>query len=127
VYTWGWNAFGQLGMGEVDDAHSIPLRNNGLHRLHVVQVAAGQFASAAVTADGEVPLTALSQHTPQCLMVRRWRLIGYFPILYNPTVPLTPSPSTPHTDNKSNGNTVRCFSTHGQLFSPRKLNHCLTL
>ena len=57
VYTWGWNAFGQLGMGEVDDAHSIPLRNNGLHRLHVVQVAAGQFASAAVTADGEVPLT----------------------------------------------------------------------
>jgi hypothetical protein len=21
----------------------------------------------------------------QCLMVRRWRLIGYFPILYNPT------------------------------------------
>jgi hypothetical protein len=20
----------------------------------------------------------------QCLMVRRWRLIGYFPILYNP-------------------------------------------
>jgi hypothetical protein len=21
----------------------------------------------------------------QCLMVRRWRLIGYFPILYNPS------------------------------------------
>jgi hypothetical protein len=24
----------------------------------------------------------------QCLMVRRWRLIGYFPILYKPTPPL---------------------------------------
>jgi hypothetical protein len=23
----------------------------------------------------------------QCLMVRRWRLIGHFPILYNPLLP----------------------------------------
>jgi alpha-tubulin suppressor-like RCC1 family protein len=54
VFTWGWNAFGQLGVGEVDDAHPIPLRNTWLHRLHVVHVSAGQFASAAVTADGDV-------------------------------------------------------------------------
>jgi hypothetical protein len=27
----------------------------------------------------------------QCLMVRRWLLIGYFPILYNPGAPLSPS------------------------------------
>jgi hypothetical protein len=26
----------------------------------------------------------------QCLMVRRWRLIGHFPILYNPTLTTTP-------------------------------------
>ena len=54
VYTWGWNAFGQLGVGEVDDAHPIPLRNTWLHRLRVVHVSAGQFASAAVTDDGDV-------------------------------------------------------------------------
>jgi hypothetical protein len=35
----------------------------------------------------------------QCLMVRRWRLIGYFPILYNPPIQGYPS----HAQN----NTVR--------------------
>jgi hypothetical protein len=30
----------------------------------------------------------------QCLMVRRWRLIGYFPILYNPPPP--PSHTATH-------------------------------
>jgi len=54
VYTWGWNAFGQLGMGEVDDAHSVPQRNSWLHKLTIQAIAVGQFTSAAITADGEL-------------------------------------------------------------------------
>mmetsp|Transcript_27280 Transcript_27280/g.37625 ORF Transcript_27280/g.37625 Transcript_27280/m.37625 type:complete len:828 (+) Transcript_27280:153-2636(+) len=54
VLTWGWNAFGQLGLGEVDDAHSVPQKNSVLHNLKIKSIAAGQFTSAAVTEDGEV-------------------------------------------------------------------------
>jgi alpha-tubulin suppressor-like RCC1 family protein len=38
----------------VDDAHSIPQRNKWLGRLQIRSIAVGQFASAAVTTDGEV-------------------------------------------------------------------------
>ncbi|KAK3278657.1 hypothetical protein CYMTET_13423 [Cymbomonas tetramitiformis] len=54
VHSWGWNAFGQLGIGEVDEGHSIPHKNSWLLKTRVKMIAAGQFASAAVTEAGEV-------------------------------------------------------------------------
>lgn len=54
VVVWGWNAFGQLGIGEVSGGSAIPARNVWLAKQHVRQLAAGQFATAAVTDAGEV-------------------------------------------------------------------------
>jgi len=53
-FSWGWNAFGQLGIGEVEDSHPIPQKNTWLSKVKVVQIACGQFATAAVTDDGTV-------------------------------------------------------------------------
>mmetsp|Transcript_30194 Transcript_30194/g.85273 ORF Transcript_30194/g.85273 Transcript_30194/m.85273 type:complete len:798 (-) Transcript_30194:182-2575(-) len=54
LVVWGWNAFGQLGLGEISVGNPIPQRNVWLLKQHVRQVAAGQFATAAVTDAGEV-------------------------------------------------------------------------
>jgi hypothetical protein len=46
-------------------------------------------AAAAAAANATFQVPPLTRHlnffdSAQCLMVRRWRLIGHFPILYNP-------------------------------------------
>lgn len=52
LYTWGWNAFGQLGLGDATVLQNVPNRNSWLDKHKVVQVATGQYATAAVTDAG---------------------------------------------------------------------------
>ncbi|TVY09045.1 RCC1 domain-containing protein [Paenibacillus cremeus] len=52
VYTWGANAFGQLGLGNYDKTNT--LTNKIADLSHVVSIAAGSFYSMAVKDDGSV-------------------------------------------------------------------------
>ena len=49
VYTWGWNAHGQLGLADTDDRHA-PVRVPGLERVQ--SIAAGETHAVALTAEG---------------------------------------------------------------------------
>jgi len=61
LVMWGWNSFGQLGLGEVSAGRPIPQRNVWLQKQRVRQVEAGQFATAAVTEGGEVYTWGLNE------------------------------------------------------------------
>jgi hypothetical protein len=70
-------------------------------------------------------------------MVRRWRLIGHFPILYYPPPTTNEMTALRKVDTKCtapsriptvSGNTVRSFYyARTKACSERKLDHCLTL
>jgi hypothetical protein len=45
--------------------------------------ASGRRVGSSYTAVGQLQ-SIQTEIGDQCLMVRRWRLIGHFPILYNP-------------------------------------------
>ncbi|ETV92326.1 hypothetical protein, variant 2 [Aphanomyces invadans] len=54
VYAWGANDYGQLGVAGSMRYQRTPLPVTALNGLQVVQVAAGEYHSAALTASGEV-------------------------------------------------------------------------
>jgi E3 ubiquitin-protein ligase HERC4 len=68
VYAWGHNSAGQLGLGDRRDRHS-PVVVDALWALPVVQLAAGDAHSAAVTTSGHMFIWG-SNHFGQLGLVR---------------------------------------------------------
>ena len=47
LMVWGWNSFGQLGIGEVSVKNPIPQHNVWLQKQHVRQVRSGSLLGRA--------------------------------------------------------------------------------
>jgi alpha-tubulin suppressor-like RCC1 family protein len=47
VYSFGWNGYGQLGLGDIDDRHS-PVQITAFTQT-VTEIACGQYHSLAIT------------------------------------------------------------------------------
>lgn len=54
IFSWGWNGFGQCGIGEVTTSVSIPTPIEQLARDRIADFSAAAFHSVAVTGDGMV-------------------------------------------------------------------------
>ncbi|KAK5645427.1 hypothetical protein RI129_006727 [Pyrocoelia pectoralis] len=54
VYAWGSNSYGQLGIGSLTCESPYPQIVDDLHACPIVSVAAGQYHSMALTAEGHV-------------------------------------------------------------------------
>jgi hypothetical protein len=57
-----------------------------------------QRKESSSTSNARNPFNLNFFYSAQCLMVRRWRLIGHFPILYNPSTPVCGSALQRHAD-----------------------------
>jgi alpha-tubulin suppressor-like RCC1 family protein len=68
VYAWGQNSAGQLGLGDRRDRHA-PAVVDALWALPVVQLAAGDAHSAALTSNGHAFIWG-SNHFGQLGLVR---------------------------------------------------------
>ena len=53
VYSWGFNRYGQLGVGSENNAN-LPTEVDGLDDMGVVFISCGSEQTAALTADGKV-------------------------------------------------------------------------
>lgn len=54
MYCWGSNLYGQLGLGPIVQESPYPQLITSLNHSRIVDVAAGQYHSAALTADGRI-------------------------------------------------------------------------
>ncbi|KAK4876051.1 hypothetical protein RN001_012473 [Aquatica leii] len=86
VYAWGSNSYGQLGVGPLTCESPYPQMIDGLYHVSVVKIAAGQYHSMALAADG-------------CVYTWGWGIHGqlghgtsnseYYPKLLNFEFPIT--------------------------------------
>jgi alpha-tubulin suppressor-like RCC1 family protein len=74
TFAWGFNFFGELGIGSKDDEQK-PQLITALQEHVVTQVSAGQFHSAAVTEDGKLYTWGNSQDDR--LLIKCERLEGF--------------------------------------------------
>ncbi|GAM24762.1 hypothetical protein SAMD00019534_079370 [Acytostelium subglobosum LB1] len=53
LYTWGWNRYGQLGIGSVKK-HTLPVKNKELERVPLVKVVCGKNHTLVLTTEGSM-------------------------------------------------------------------------
>ncbi|EFA81594.1 hypothetical protein PPL_05585 [Heterostelium album PN500] len=53
LYTWGWNRYGQLGLGTVKK-HTLPNKNKELERFNIVKVVCGKNHTLVLDVNGHV-------------------------------------------------------------------------
>ena len=54
VYSWGWNNWGQIGIGSDENVVSVPQQLNGFNGEKVKAISCGSYHSLALTESGHV-------------------------------------------------------------------------